>query len=183
MDGKRSADESPTVNPWALQLTAEGDRQIVMTRAFDAPRRLVFEAFTRPELVRKWLLGPPGWTMPICDIDLRVGGAYRYVWRHASGKEMGMGGVFREIAPPDRIVCTEAFDEPWYAGDVVNTTSFSERGGRTTMTLTINCATPETREAILKSGMERGAGMSYDRLAELLASEGVPGMAEEASRA
>jgi uncharacterized protein YndB with AHSA1/START domain len=75
-----------------LQITTPSNREIAMTRVFDAPRRLVFDAFTKPELVKQWLLGPPGWSMPVCEIDLKVGGAYRYVWRHTNGKEMGMGG-------------------------------------------------------------------------------------------
>lgn len=90
-----------------LKVEARGDREIVMTRVFDAPRRLVFDAFTKPELLKRWLTGPPGWTMPVCEIDLRVGGALRYLWRGPAGEEMGMSGVFREITPPDRIVGTE----------------------------------------------------------------------------
>jgi len=77
-----------------LKITASGDREIVMIRSFNAPSALVFDAFTKPELLRQWLLGPPGWTMPICEIDLRVGGKYRYVWRNVNnGNEMGVGGV------------------------------------------------------------------------------------------
>ncbi|HEV2842730.1 MAG TPA: SRPBCC domain-containing protein [Chthoniobacterales bacterium] len=82
-----------------------------MTRAFDATRDLVFDALTKPELVKRWLLGPPGWSMPICEIDLKVGGAYRYVWRHEDGREMGMGGTYREIVRPERLVNTELFDK------------------------------------------------------------------------
>jgi len=89
-------------NPETLKVTAPGDREIVMTREFNAPRRMVFDAFTKPELVKQWLLGPPGWSMPVCEIDLKVGGAYRYVWRRDSdGTEMGMGGVYREIVPQE----------------------------------------------------------------------------------
>src|SRR5678816_4821424 len=97
-----------------LQITTRGDRELVMARVFDAPRHLVFEACSKPELVRRWLLGPDGWSMPVCEIDLRVGGSYRYVWRHSDGREMGMGGVYREIIVPERIVATEKFDEAWY---------------------------------------------------------------------
>src|SRR5882757_3458873 len=93
-----------------LEVTTPTDREIVMTRVFSAPRRLVFDALTKPELVRRWLLGPDGWSMPVCEIDLRVGGSLHYVWRHADGREMGMHGVFREIAQPDRFVHTEIFD-------------------------------------------------------------------------
>src|SRR6266446_2444427 len=110
-----------------LKLTTRGDREIVMTRVFDAPRSLVFDAFTKPELVKQWLLGPPGWSMPVCEIDLRVGGTYRYVWRHANGNEMGMGGVYREIVAPERIVTTEKFDESWYPGEAVGTVVLVEK--------------------------------------------------------
>jgi len=113
-----------------------------MTRVFDAPRRMVFDAFTKPELVKQWLLGPPGWTMPVCEIDLRVGGAYRYVWRNAKGKEMGMGGIYREIVPHERLVCTELFDQAWYPGEALVTTTLVEQGGRTTLTSTMLYVSP-----------------------------------------
>src|SRR5436189_5395158 len=156
-----------------LKLTTQGDREIVMTRALDAPRRLAFDAFTKPELVKQWLLGPPGWSMPVCEIDLRVGGAYRYVWRNAAkGKEMGSGGVFREIVLHERIVCTELFDDAWYAGEALATNVLTEQGGKTTLILTVLYQLRETRDAVLKSGMESGVAVSYDRLEELLASQG-----------
>jgi uncharacterized protein YndB with AHSA1/START domain len=166
-----------------LKLMTQGDREIVMTRALDAPRRLVFDAFTKPELVKQWLLGPPGWSMPICEIDLRVGGVYRYVWRRDSdGSEMGMGGVYREIAAPERLVATEKFDQPWYPGEAVGTTVLVEQGGKTTITQTVLYQSQEARDAVLKSGMERGVAASYDRLADLLASLGTPGMRKGASK-
>ena len=121
-------------NSETFKITTRGDRELVMTREFDAPRHLVFDAFTKPELVRRWLLGPDGWSMPVCEIDLRVGGSYRYVWRHASGNEMGMGGVFREIVPPERIVSTEKFDHAWYPGEAVGTIVLTEHAGKTTLT-------------------------------------------------
>ena len=157
-------------NPGTLKLTTPTEREIVMTRIFDAPRRLVFDALSKPELVKRWLLGPPGWTMPVCEIDLRVGGAYRYVWRHARGKEMGMGGIYREIVPQERLVFTELFDEAWYPGEALVTTTLAEQGGRTTLTSTVLYVSQETRDAVLKSGMESGVVASYDRLEELLAS-------------
>ncbi len=153
-----------------LKLTTRGDREIVMTRVFDAPRSLVFEAFTKPDLVKQWLLGPEGWSMPVCEIDLRVGGKYRYVWRHVKGHEMGMGGVFREIVPPERIVSTEKFDEAWYPGEAVGTVVLTEEGGKTTLTQTVQYQSREAREAVMKSPMESGVAAGYDRLAELLAS-------------
>jgi uncharacterized protein YndB with AHSA1/START domain len=154
-----------------LKLTAPGDREIVMTRVFNAPRKLVFDAFTKPELVKQWLLGPPGWSMPVCEIDLRVGGAYRYVWRcDTDGTEMGMGGVYREIMPPDRLVATEKFDQAWYPGDALSTLALTEQAGKTTLTQTVLYQSREARDAVLKSGMERGVVASYDRLEQLLTS-------------
>ena len=152
-----------------LKLTTRGDREIVMTRVFDASCSLVFDAFTKPELVRRWLLGPEGWSMPVCEIDLRVGGSYRYVWRHTSGNEMGIGGVFKEIVPPERIVLTEKFDESWYPGEAVGTVVLTEKDGKTTLTQTVLYQSAEAREAVLKSPMESGVAAGYNRLAELLA--------------
>jgi uncharacterized protein YndB with AHSA1/START domain len=154
-----------------LQITTPSDREIAMTRVFAAPRRLVFDALTKPELVKRWLLGPPGWSMPVCEIDLRVGGKYRYVWRRESdGTDMGMGGVYREITKPERIVATENFDQSWYSGEAVGTTRLVEQGGKTTLTQTMLYESKETRDEVLKSPMESGVGASYDRLAELVAS-------------
>jgi len=152
-----------------LQLTTPSEREIAMTRVFDAPRTLVFEAHTKPELVRRWLLGPPGWSMPVCEIDLRVGGKYRYVWRHdRDGTMMGMGGVYREIQAPERLVATEKFDESWYPGEAVDTIVLIEQGGRTTLTQTMLYESREARDAVLKSPMEQGVAAGYDRLADLL---------------
>jgi len=151
-----------------LQVTARGDREIVITRVFDAPRTLVWDAFTKPELLRRWLLGPPGWSMPVCETGKKVGDRYRYVWRGPDGTEMGMGGVVREITPPERIVATEKFDEPWYPGEAVGTIVLSEENGQTTLTQTLLYESREARDSVLKSPMEKGLGMSYDRLAEML---------------
>lgn len=153
-----------------LKISAAGDREIVMTRSFHAPRALVFDAFTKPELIRQWLLGPPGWSMPVCEIDLRIGGKYRYVWQHTNGNKMGMGGVYREVSPPERIVSTEKFDESWYPGEAVGTIVLTEQGGTTTVTQTVRYESREAREAVLKSPMEQGVNAGYDRLAELLES-------------
>jgi uncharacterized protein YndB with AHSA1/START domain len=157
-------------NAAALQISTPSDREILMTRVFDAPRELVFEAHTRPELVKRWLLGPDGWSMPVCEIDLRVGGAYRWVWRRASdGTEMGIRGVYREIVRPERIVSTEKFDDAWYPGEAVNTLVLLERGGRTTLEQSTLYESREARDSVLASGMETGVAASYDRLAQLLA--------------
>ena len=141
----------------------------MITRVFDAPRKLVFDAFTKPELVKQWLLGPDGWSMPVCEIDLKVGGKYRYVWRRdKDGTEMGMGGGYREIVAPERVVATEKFDQSWYPGEAVGTFVLVEQGGRTTLTQTILYESREARDGVLKSGMEKGVVASYDRLAKLL---------------
>lgn len=158
-------------NPAALTVTAPTDREIVMTRVFDAPRALVFDAFTNPELVKRWCYGPDGWSLVVCELDLRVGGALRYVWRNQSGTEMGMSGVCREIAPPERLVTTERFDDPWYPGEAVSTVVLVERDGKTTMTQTLRYESREARDAVLRSPMEEGVAAGYDRLAELLASQ------------
>ncbi len=141
-----------------------------MTREFNAPRRLVFEALTKPELVKKWLLGPPGWSMPVCEIDLRAGGKYRYIWkRDSNGKEMGVSGAYREIVKNERIVCTELFDDAWYSGEALLTTTLVESGEQTTITTGILYESKEARDGVFeKSGMESGVAVSYDRLAELV---------------
>jgi uncharacterized protein YndB with AHSA1/START domain len=158
-------------NTRTVQVTTPSEREIVMTRVFDAPRSMVFEAFTKPELLTRWLLGPPGWSMPVCEVDLRVGGAYRYVWRHdRDGITMAMGGVYCEIVAPARLVSTERFDEAWYPGEAVGTLVFVERRRRTTLTYTMLYESREARDAVIKSNMEKGVTASYDRLADLLIS-------------
>ena len=153
-----------------FKLAPSRDREIIMTREFNARRSLVWDTLTKPELVKRWLLGPDGWTMPVCEIDLRVGGTYRYVWRHAAkATEMSLHGVYREIVPPERIVNTEKFDQPWYPGEAVVTTTLVGHNGRTTLTATIQYDSRETRDTVLKSGMERGVVASYDRLESILA--------------
>ena len=156
-----------------FNITAHGNREILVTRLFDAPRRLVFDAYTKPELIKQWLLGPDGWSMPVCKVDLRVGGKYRYVWKSdADGREMGMGGIYREVVPPERIVVTEVFDEAWYPGDAVDTIVLVEKAGQTTLTQTIRYNSPETRDAVLKSPMQKGMAASYDRLDKFVPSLG-----------
>jgi uncharacterized protein YndB with AHSA1/START domain len=150
-------------------VATRGDREIVMTRTFDAPRALVFDAFSKPEYLQRWLLGPDGWTMPVCDVDFKVGGKWRYVWRKGD-HDMGSGGVFKQIVVPERIVNTEQFDDPWYKGESVVTTSFVEKNGRTTVEMVMAFDSKETRDGALKSGMESGVAVSYDRLDDILAA-------------
>ena len=154
----------------SLQVTTPTDREIAMTRVFDAPRKLVYDAYTKPELLKRWLGVFGGWSLAVCEIDLKVGGGYRYVWRGPDGAEMGMRGIYREIVPAERIVSTESFDDPWYEGEAVGTVVFVEQGGTTTLTTTLLYASKEVRDAVLKSPMEQGVTASYDKLAEYLAS-------------
>jgi uncharacterized protein YndB with AHSA1/START domain len=153
-----------------LQVTTPSDREIVMTRVFDAPRNLVFDAWTKPELLKRWLGVRAGWSMSICQVDLRVGGAYRYGWSGPDGAEMAMGGVYREITKPELFVATEQFDDPWYPGEALDTLVLVEHDGKTTATTTVLYDSQETRDAVLQSGMDRGVGESYDVLDEVLAS-------------
>ncbi|WP_031496463.1 SRPBCC family protein [Bryobacter aggregatus] len=155
-------------NPANLTVSTSGERNIVMTRLFHAPRHLVFDAMTQPELMLRWFSGPPGWTMVVCDMDLRVGGAYRYVWRSPKGIEMGMGGVIRELIIPERMVQTEKFDESWYEGEAVGTLELSEVGEKTLLTLTMEYDSQQTRDAILKTPMDQGVAECYNNLAALL---------------
>ena len=155
----------------ALTITKSGDRDLVMTREFNAPRTLVYDAHTKPELVRQWLGGLPGWTMPVCDMDVRVGGTYRWVWRKEEGsEEMGMGGVYREVKAPERLVTTEKFDEAWYPGESLNTLVLTETAGRTMLTQTMRYESSAAREAVIESDMESGVTASYDRLDNVLAA-------------
>ncbi len=157
--------------PASFKVSTPSDNEIRVTREFDASPATVFDAFTRPELVRRWLLGPPGWTMPQCDIDLRVGGAYRYVWRaDADGAQMGMGGTFREVVPHERLVATERFDDAWYPGEALDTTTFTAVDGHTRVTITILYESPQARDAARRSGMEHGMAAGYDRLDLLIES-------------
>jgi uncharacterized protein YndB with AHSA1/START domain len=167
-------------NTGTLKVTTPTDREIVMTRVFDAPRRLVWDAFTKPELLRRWF-GPHGWSLVVCEVDLRVGGGFRFVLRGPDGRDMGMRGVYREIVPPERSVHMESFDD--YAGESQVTAVMVEEGGKTTLTATVLYHSKEIRDAVLQSGMEHGAAESYDKLAELLAATTTRGESHAAGTA
>ena len=139
------------------------DRELVTTRAFDAPRDLVWEAWTSPEHLPQWLLGPEGWTMPVCESELSVGGAWHFVWRNeADGSELGMTGEYREITPPERLVSTQSWGGDW--PETVNTLVFTEEDGLTVMTQTILYPSQEARDAAIATGMQRGMDAGFDRL-------------------
>jgi len=154
---------SETVN-----FTTPTELEIVMTRIFDAPRSLVFEAWTNPEYLPLWLLGPEGWTMPVCEVDLRVGGLWRFVSRSSDGTEMAMHGVYRKILPPERLVSTESWGPGW--PETLNTVTLLEELGKTTISNRVLYSSKEARDSALKSGMKDGVTASFNRLAEYLKS-------------
>jgi uncharacterized protein YndB with AHSA1/START domain len=157
-------------NAETLTITTPTDTEIVVTRIFNAPRTLVFEAWTNPKFIAQWMLGPGDWTMPVCEIDLRPGGAWHFVWRRANGTQMEMRGVYREVAPPDRLVSTESWGGDW--PETVNTLTLSEEHGKTTAVLTITYPSKDAREAATQTGMKDGMAKSYERLEQFLASVG-----------
>ena len=153
--------------PKPVEVTTPSDREITVVRVFDAPRELIWDCHTKPELVKRWMLGPPGWSMPVCEIDLRVGGKYCYVWKNdADGTSFGSHGVHREIAAPERIVTTESMDG--FDGEAVNTMDLVESGGRTTLTINMCFPSKEHRDGALQSGMSDGMALGYDRLETIL---------------
>jgi uncharacterized protein YndB with AHSA1/START domain len=157
------------LNTGALKITTPSDREIVLTRVFDAPRTLVFDAMTKPELLTRWY-GCDGTSLVVCEVDLRAGGAWRHVLRFADGSEVGMRGVYREIARPERLVSTESFDE--FPSEALATLVFVEDAGRTTFTNTLLYPSQQIRDEVLRSGMEHGAAEGFEQLAEVLAQGG-----------
>jgi len=157
------------------EVTLPNDRDVVVVRAFNAPRAVVFDAWTKPALVQRWMLGPPGWTMPVCEMDVRPGGKFNWRWRsEKDGAEFGFSGEFREVVRPSRIVHVERFnpgDVGGEMGEALVTSELAEKGGVTTMTMTIRYASKEVRDAALKTGMTDGMEMSYQKLDELLVAE------------
>jgi uncharacterized protein YndB with AHSA1/START domain len=160
------------MNSGNLTVTTPTDRQVVMTRAFNAPRALVWKAMSTPELIKRWLFGPPGWEMTTCEDDARVGGTFRWAWRGPNGEAMAMHGVYREVVPPERVVRTECFEfgcAP-QAGEQLATLVLAEQGDGTLLTITLLYPSKEARDGAIASGMEHGVAASYDKLAEILAS-------------
>ncbi len=155
--------------PEPLTITTPGDREIVVVRQVDAPRELVFLCYTKPDLLRRWY-GLPDWTMTVCEIDLRVGGKWRFASRAPSGFEMASQGRYTEITPPERLVSTETYDDNWTGGETINTVTFTEANGRTTITTTVLYATAEGRAAAAASPMATGMEIGFKRLDDLLAS-------------
>lgn len=150
-----------------VEATTPTDRTIVLSRRFDAPPRLVFDAWTKPELLRRWY-GARGWTLVECEVDLRVDGAWRFVSHGPDGARMGQRGVYREVDPPHRLVYTELFDDQSYPGVALVTHDFTEESGRTLATSTILYPSPEARDIVLRYPMRRGVGEAFERLDQVL---------------
>ena len=154
-------------NSDTFKVTTPSDREIGLTRLFDAPRRLVFEAMSQPEHIRRWWGNlAEGYSVPVCEVDLRVGGAWRFVNRTPKGEEAAFYGIYREIVPPDRLVFTEIF-EKFPDTESVVTAVFTDEGGKTRLTVTAEYPTRDIRDMVIKTGMEKGAAISYDRLEEV----------------
>lgn len=157
----------------SLKITTPSDREIVMTRSFNAPRHLVYKAMTTPDLIRRWLFLPPGWEMTACVEDVRVGGKFSWEWNGPDGKPaMKLHGAYREVVPNQKIVRTESFEFGCQAqeGEQLGTMEFTEQGGITTVKITVIYPNKESRDATLASGMEHGVSTGYDNLERLLAS-------------
>ena len=158
---------SPAANRQSYQVTTPSDEEICLTRLFDAPRQLVFEAMTKPEHIKRWWGRlSEGHSVPVCEVDLRVGGKWRFVNRHPQG-EVAFYGEYREIDAPNRVVFTEIFEQ--YPDTVsVVTSVFTEEAGKTRLTATVRYPSKQVRDIVIESGMSRGAGISYDRLEDLV---------------
>lgn len=157
-----------------MNVSLSGDREIVITRRFEAPRERVFDALIRPELVRRWLSGPAGWSLVLCRIDARPGGRYRYIWHGPDGAEMGMHGFFREVTVPERIVARETFDYGCEAqsGEQRVSMTLAEDGAGTVLTTAVCYPSKAARDAVLAGDMKNGLAAGYARLEDLLADPG-----------
>lgn len=153
-----------------VKVAARGERAILITRRFSAPRALVFDAMTRPEMMKNWFHGPPGWTLTTCEMRLEVGSTYRWAWTNEKGHEMGMGGTVLEVDPPSLLKTTEKFDDAWYEGEATNTLTFIEENGVTLMSLIVEYGSTKARDGVLAGPMASGMDASYDRLDTYLAT-------------
>ena len=156
------------MNTLTLNVTTPSERELVMTRVFHAPPATVFDALTKPELVRRWY-GPAGWSLVVCDIDLRVDGAWRFVSRRPDGKQIGQRGVYREIVRPERLVNTESWED-WNPGELLVTTTLKEQDARTTLAITLLFPSQDVRDMLIKSGMTNDAAAVYDKLEDCVTS-------------
>ncbi len=157
-----------------IEVSQPSDREVRVVRTFKAPRQLVWDAHTNPDLIRKWMLGPPGWDMPECEMDVRVGGAYRWRWRNqADGKEFGFYGEFTEVNEPGRIAHTQHYDPGDIGGAMESgepaliSTDYTESNDVTTLTMTMQFASKEIRDGAVSTGMTDGMEIGYARLDDM----------------
>ncbi len=153
---------SETAQAGATTFTTPTDKEIVMTHVVEAPQQLVFDAWTKPEHIPHWMLGPEGWSMPVCEIDLRPGGPWRMAWKHTDGSGMEMTGVYKEIEPPRRVVNTESWGGDW--AETLNTLEITEDNGKTTMVSRMLYPSKEARDRALESDMQAGVNVTFERL-------------------
>jgi len=151
-----------------LQINQPSELEVEVVRSFAAPRELVFRAYTEPELLQQWMRGPDGWSLPVCEVDLRVGGGYRQVWRKPGVPDMGLTGRYLEVTPPQKLVASEEFEEDWTGGATTVSTSFADRAGSTVVTTLIRYSSKEARDAAARTGMTDGMEGGFQRLEALL---------------
>jgi uncharacterized protein YndB with AHSA1/START domain len=155
-----------------FSMTTPTERELVLTRLFDAPRALVFEACTSPRHLPHWMPGPPGWTISVCEVDLRTGGSWRLRWRNSGNVEMEMHGIYRDISSPELLVSTDSWGRGW--PETFNTVIFSEQDGKTTFTANVLFPSKKARDTVLSTGIERDISLNYDRLAHYLHQKYAP---------
>lgn len=153
-----------------VKIAPHGDRAILITRSFKAPRQLVFDAMSKPEMMMNWFHGAPGWTLTTCEMSLEVGSSYRWAWMSKEGHEMGMGGIVLEVDPSAMLKTTEKFDDVWYEGEATDTLQLTEENGITLMSLLVEYESAKVRDGVLAVPMESDMDVNYDRLDALLAN-------------
>jgi uncharacterized protein YndB with AHSA1/START domain len=152
----------------SVNVTLPSDREIMMTRVFDAPRSMVFDCYTKPELLKRWM-APEGWQLVVCDNDAKVGRSFRWEWRKMDGRDMSVSGVYRDVVRPERIVRTELFEPDWTGGETLGTLLLAEHDGTTVMTMTVLYTSQDARDTAIEFGMKDGAAASYRQLDAMLA--------------
>jgi uncharacterized protein YndB with AHSA1/START domain len=156
----------PTADRGTTRFALPSDTTIAARRFVEAPRQEVFDAWTMPGHIQRWMLGPSGWTMPVCEVDLRAGGAWRFGWRGPDGRELGMEGEYREVSAPERLVATERWGDPW--PETLTTVVFGEDDEGTTITCITAYPSKGARDAALETGVKDGMNQSFDRLTAFL---------------
>jgi len=150
-----------------IHINKLNDLEIEITRSFDAPRQLVFDCFTKPELLKTWMIGPEGWDFQECKVDLRVRGKFRFVWQNKEGTKMGVSGVYKEVLSPERLVNTELVEAGPTSTETISTLILEERQGKTFMSNSVRYSSKAIRDAAMSGNLEEGMAASYHRLETL----------------